>query len=111
GMFAEITIKGKTLKNVVLLPSQSVVDGSAVWTVDNQSTLQLVPFKRLYTSDDYIAVTGISNDIEAIVGRLDGAIQNTRVDTVSPQNTALSSVNTNTARPTTTTNEIGSEVQ
>ena len=81
GIFAEVSIQGKTLRNAIAIPRDAIRQGNQVWVVNddclNIKTLQIVRSDKDYA---YVA-TGIDDQEDVIVSTLDVAIDGMEVRT------------------------------
>jgi RND family efflux transporter MFP subunit len=81
GIFAEVSIQGKTLHNAIAIPRDAIRQGNEVWVVNgdhlNIKTLQIVRSDKDFA---YVA-SGIDDQVNVIISSLDVAIDGMRVRT------------------------------
>ncbi len=81
GIFAEVSIQGKTLHSAIAIPRDAIRQGNKVWVVNdnhlNIKTLQIVRSDKDYA---YIA-SGIDDQVNVIISSLDVAIDGMEVRT------------------------------
>jgi len=86
GIFAEVSIQGKTLHNAIAIPRDAIRQGNQVWVVNgdhlNIKTLQIVRSDKDYA---YVA-SGIDDQVDVIISSLDVAIDGMEIRTESDSN-------------------------
>lgn len=87
GIFAEVLIHGKTIKDLVAVPRDAIREGNMVWTViDNR--LHIVTLKIIRADKDFAYVTSELDDgAEIITSSLDVVVDGMEVRTREPKKT------------------------
>ena len=71
GMFVEVIIKGKILKNAISVPRYAVHNGNEVWVVNN-NLLRIQPLGIARADKDFVyAISGIEDGAVVVVSPLD----------------------------------------
>lgn len=81
GVFAEVIIEGKILKNAVAVPRDAVREGNKVWAV-NDSRLHIKTLEIARTDKEFVyAVSGLDEGAQIVVSSLDMATEGMAVRT------------------------------
>ena len=81
GIFVDVFIKGRTLKNVIAIPRDALHNGNEVWTV-NDGTLHVRKLEIARMDKDFAYVTaGLKDDVEVISSSLDAVVDGMHVRT------------------------------
>lgn len=80
GSFVEVSIKGKNLQNIFVLPRRSLRAGNKVWVVNAKNILELRAVKLLpLRENDIYIYAGLSENEQVVVGGLIDPIEGKRV--------------------------------
>jgi RND family efflux transporter MFP subunit len=81
GVFAQITVKGKQLDNIYLIPTEAMQRDQQLWEVDDESRLRALKGTILYRNDAYLMMQ--ANALEAkqiITSKISGAYEGMAVE-------------------------------
>jgi RND family efflux transporter MFP subunit len=93
GMFVEVLIEGKVLKNAVAVPRDAVRNGTEVWVVED-GRLHIHPLNIVRTDKDFAyTVSGLDDGAQIVVSALDIVTEGMKVRTKAEAdaNSALAS--------------------
>jgi RND family efflux transporter MFP subunit len=81
GVFAEVLIHGKALRNAVAVPRDAIREGNKVWLV-NGNRLHVKPLDIVRTDKDFAyVVSGVSDEADIVISSLDAVVDGMRVRT------------------------------
>jgi RND family efflux transporter MFP subunit len=81
GMFAEVLIQGKTLRDAVAVPRDAVREGNQVWLV-NEGRLHIQPLDVVRADKDFAYVaSGLDDGANVVVSSLDAVVDGMKVRT------------------------------
>jgi RND family efflux transporter MFP subunit len=81
GLFVEVLIQGKTLRNAVAIPRDAVHDGNRLWLIeDNILRIKTLDIVRADKDFAYV-VTGIEDKANVIISSLDVAVDGMKIRT------------------------------
>ena len=83
GVFAEISITGTNMQDVMLLPSTALQSQGDVWRVTRNDTLELWRPEIIYMNDQEVVVKGIASEVRVVTSRISGATNGLKITTVS----------------------------
>lgn len=76
GMFVNVRIKGRTLKDVFIIPRTAFRDGSTVWVMDSENKLQIKKVATLRTERTEVIISGgLDNGDRIILTNISGAAE------------------------------------
>lgn len=82
GFFVEAKIKGRTHRNLFVIPRRALRNGNQVWVVDNNSQLQRRQVDVLYKGKESIYIkSGLNDGDQVVLSQLDIAVDGMRVRT------------------------------
>lgn len=73
GSFVEVTLRGTDVDDASRIPVEALVDGGAVWSVDDQSALRKVPVEVVWRAGDEVVIRA-QKEITAVVARPSGTL-------------------------------------
>lgn len=88
GMFCKVTIPGRTLTDVVPLPSSAVNENGTVYIAQN-NRLETVPIEIAYSRGETSCITAIAPGTLIITSRLTAPVENTKLTVAAPLELAL----------------------
>jgi len=81
GVFAEVLIQGRTLRDAVAVPRDAIREGSKVWLVNN-NLLHIQPLDIVRADKDFAyVVSGVPDQADVVISSLDVAINGMEVRT------------------------------
>lgn len=81
GVFADVIIEGRTLKNAVAVPRDAIHEGNKIWVV-NDGRFHVRSLDIVRSDKDYAyAISGLEDNAEIIVSSLDAAVDGMEVRT------------------------------
>ncbi len=79
GLFVELEIEGKMVRDVFVLPRAVLRHGDKVWVVDEKERLQIRPVTVVYRGKDTVLVRGLKAGERIIVTKLEAAAPGLKV--------------------------------
>jgi|GEM_PF-3711128 len=73
GSFASVRLVGQPVPDVTVLPVDTLVDGGAVWSVNEDATLRRVPVTVLWHQGDDVVIAGLDGT-QRVVARPSGTL-------------------------------------
>lgn len=83
GRFAKIHVKGDILKNISIIPSNSLQKDGRILVVNKDNVISKIQPDIVQSMDNFIAIKGMNNPFRVIVGNMPGAIEGMKVTTDS----------------------------
>ena len=83
GRFAKIHVKGDILKNISIIPSNSLQKDGRILVVNKDNVISKIQPDIVQSMDNFIALKGMNNPFRVIVGNMPGAIEGMKVTTDS----------------------------
>lgn len=84
GMFVEVLLSGKTIRNVVVVPISALRDNNTVWIVNQENRLHIQPIVWGWSTDREIWVTtGLKGGEKVVESALSGVIEGMKLRPIS----------------------------
>lgn len=98
GIFADVEIRGSNLNNVFLFPAEALQKEGIIWLVEENKTLKAFEPDIIYGSDKNVVTQALSQSVQAVVNKLAGATEGTKVE-INNENSSEGSAETELKDP------------
>ncbi len=71
GLFVNVSIQSQQIKDITVIPRESLRQGNIIWTLDENSRIQFVKPDILYQSNQYILIKHLVADTQLITSNLE----------------------------------------